>query len=213
MREREREHPGLAEEGYFYSMQWSKEIERWETRLSMEEEGYDISHQSPLTRKHCSPSVVRLAMKYSQPSHMRERERERERSTPAWQWQRQRATSTAYNEAKRWEMGDQVVNGRGRIWYFSPVTTMAPLTRRHGSPSVVRLAMKFSQPSLINLKDNHGLDWKTFRSLHRTIFFITCLQSWVLRNFPFWRESLIFQIFLNFGCYLVFFCCYFEGKI
>ncbi|RVW98945.1 MADS-box protein SVP [Vitis vinifera] len=26
----------------------------------MEEEGYDISHQSPLTRKHCSPSVVRL---------------------------------------------------------------------------------------------------------------------------------------------------------
>ena len=47
--------------------------------------------------------------------------------------------------------------GRGIRW-FSAVTTVKPLTPRRCSPSVVRLAMKYSQPPLLIPKDRRGLD-------------------------------------------------------
>ena len=49
-------------------------------------------------------------------------------------------------------------NGGRGIRCFSAVTTVMPLTPRRCSPSVVRLAMKCSQPPHLILKDRRGLD-------------------------------------------------------
>ena len=123
------------------------------------------------------------------------RERERERGAPRLGRGRGLPLQHTMKQRDR-EMGDQVVNGRGRIWYFSPVTTMALLTRRHCSPSVVRLGMKHSQPFLlIHLKDNHRWIEKLFKAFIGPSFSSRVFNHGFWEIFPFEENHWFFRFF------------------
>ena len=90
------------------------------------------------------------------------------------------------------------VNGRNLL--ITPVTIMGPLKALHihdrFEVSDTATSSSYAPPRL-----GHGLDWCLSSS-----------SSWLLRNFSFWRQSLIFQRFFRFTSRLLILCCDLKVK-
>ena len=89
------------------------------------------------------------------------------------------------------------VNGGNLL--ITPVTTPGPSKALHihdcSEVSNTSTSSSCAPPRL-----SHGLDWCLSSS-----------SSWLLRNFSFWRQSLIFQRFFRFTSRLLFLCC--DSKV